>query len=156
MGTSPPLPSTPSRAYSAYALGLLALLNFLNYLDRNIIFALFEPIKRDLGFSDAQLGWLGSAYIIVFSVAALPLGVLSDLRSRRAVIAGGVFLWSLSTALSGLARGFWQLFSFRAAVGVGEAAYGPAAQNHSMPPDGDRPTAEERRLLGEWIACGMP
>jgi len=36
------------------------------------------------------------------------------------------------------------------------AAYGPAAENHSMPPSGDRPTAEERRLLGEWIACGMP
>ena len=36
------------------------------------------------------------------------------------------------------------------------AAFGPAAENHSMPPDGDRPTAEERRLLGEWIACGAP
>ena len=80
----------PSRAYSWYALGLLALINLLNYIDRNVIFALFEPIKRDLALTDSQLGWLGSAYIFVFSVAALPFGVLSDLRSRRAVIAGGV------------------------------------------------------------------
>jgi MFS family permease len=84
-------------AYRWYALGLLALINLLNYLDRNVIFALFEPIKRELSLTDTQLGWLGSAYILVFSVAALPLGVISDLRSRRAVIAGGVAVWSAFT-----------------------------------------------------------
>ena len=115
--------------YRWYALGLLAAINVLNYLDRNVIFALFGPIKRDLGLSDVQLGWLGSAYIIVFSLAALPAGVLSDLRSRRAVIAGGVAVWSAFTFLSGLARSFGQLFVARAAVGVGEAAYGPASQS---------------------------
>jgi MFS family permease len=119
----------PSRGYSAYALGLLALITVLNFLDRNVIFALFEPIKRDLLLTDTQLGWLASAYILVFSVAALPLGVLSDLRSRRAVIAGGVSVWSAFTLLSGMVRGFWGLFICRAVVGVGEAAYGPAAQS---------------------------
>jgi MFS family permease len=118
---------TISRAYRGYALGLLAFINLLNYLDRNVIFALFEPIKRDLGLSDTQLGWLGSAYILVFSVAALPFGVLSDLRSRRAVIAGGVTVWSVFTFLGGLVRSYWQLFTCRAAVGIGEAAFGPAA-----------------------------
>ena len=76
-----------SRGYAAYALTILTLINLLNYLDRNVIFALFEPLKRDLNFSDTQLGWLGSAYILVYSLAALPFGVISDLRSRRAVIA---------------------------------------------------------------------
>ena len=115
--------------YRWYALGLLALINLLNYIDRNVIYALFEPIKRDLALTDSQLGWLGSAYILVFSVAALPFGVLSDLRSRRAVIAGGVTLWSAFTFLSGLVQTFAQLFTCRAAVGVGEAAYGPAASS---------------------------
>jgi MFS family permease len=114
-------------AYRWYALGLLAVINFLNYIDRNVIYALFESIKRDLSLTDTQLGWLGSAYILVFSVAALPFGVLSDLRSRRAVIAWGVSVWSAFTFLSGLVRSYWQLFTCRAAVGVGEAAYGPAA-----------------------------
>ncbi len=113
--------------YRWYALALLAAINLLNYVDRNVIYALFEPIKRDLALTDTQLGWLGSAYILVFSVAALPFGVLSDLRSRRAVIAGGVTIWSAFTFLSGLVNNFWQLFTCRAAVGVGEAAYGPAA-----------------------------
>ncbi|HEX6616471.1 MAG TPA: MFS transporter [Gemmatimonadales bacterium] len=116
-----------SRAYAWYALGLLTLINLLNFIDRNVIFALFEPIKRDLALTDSQLGWLGSAYIFVFSVSALPFGVLSDLRSRRAVIAGGVTVWSAFTFLSGLVNSFGQLFTCRAVVGVGEAAYGPAA-----------------------------
>ena len=120
-------PVTISRAYRGYALGLLAFINLLNYLDRNVIFALFEPIKRDLGLTDTQLGWLGSAYILVFSVAALPFGVISDLRSRRAVIAAGVTVWSVFTFLGGLVRSYWQLFTCRAAVGIGEAAFGPAA-----------------------------
>src|SRR2546422_6296893 len=84
---------------AVYALGLLTVINLLNYTDRNVIFALFEPIKRELVLSDQQLGWLGSAYVIVLSLAALPLGVLGDLKSRRAVIAFGVGLWSAFTAL---------------------------------------------------------
>jgi len=114
-------------AYAWYALVLLAAINILNYLDRNVIFALFDPIKRDLGLTDTQLGWLGSAYILVFSLCALPFGVLSDLRSRRGVIASGVAIWSVFTFMGGLARGFGGLFLARSAVGVGEAAFGPAA-----------------------------
>jgi MFS transporter, Spinster family, sphingosine-1-phosphate transporter len=109
-------------------LGLLTLINVLNYLDRNVVFALFEPIKRALGLSDHELGWLGSAYVIVLSLCALPLGVLGDLKSRRAVIALGVGLWSACTALGAAAGRFWQLLVCRALVGVGEAGYGPAAQ----------------------------
>ena len=117
-----------SRGYAAYVLGLLTLINLLNYLDRNVVFAVFEPIKRDLQVTDAQLGWLGSAYIIVLSLAALPLGVIGDLRSRRSVITWGVAIWSAATAAGGFVRHFWQLFTCRALVGFGEAGYGPASQ----------------------------
>ncbi|MFL5516719.1 MAG: MFS transporter [Gemmatimonadales bacterium] len=123
------IPPRLTTRYRWYALGLLALINLLNYIDRNVVYALFEPIKADLGLTDGQLGWLASAYILVFSVAALPFGVLSDLRSRRAVIAGGVTVWSAFTFLSGLVRSYWQLFTCRAAVGIGEAAYGPASSS---------------------------
>ena len=66
--------------------------------------------------------------MIVLSLAALPLGVVGDLKSRRAVIAFGVGLWSAFTALGAAVKGFWQLLVCRAMVGVGEAGYGPAAQ----------------------------
>lgn len=117
-----------TRAYAAYVLGLLTLINFLNYVDRNVVFAVFEPIKQDLHLTDVQLGWLGSAYIIVLSLAALPLGVIGDLRSRRSVITWGVAIWSVATAMGGVVRRFWELFACRALVGVGEAGYGPASQ----------------------------
>src|SRR2546430_17514536 len=85
---------TPSRAYAAYVLGLLTLVNLLNYLDRNVVYAVFEPIKHDLHLSDAQLGWLCSADIIVLSFAALPLGVIVGLRSRDGGNTTGVAFWS--------------------------------------------------------------
>ena len=121
------------RRYGGYALAVLTATNLLNYLERNAIFALFEPVKRDLGLTDGQLGWLGTAYVLVFSLAALPLGLLGDLRSRRGVIAGGIALWSLGTALSGLAMGFTSLFVARALVGFGGAA--AAAASASMVAD---------------------
>ena len=111
-----------TRGYANYALVLLTTVNLVNYLERNAIFALFEPVKRDLGLSDAHLGWLGSAYVLVFSLASLPAGVLGDLASRRVVIAGGVTLWSLATSLSGLVEGFGSLLFARAMVGLGGAA----------------------------------
>ncbi|HEU4699058.1 MAG TPA: MFS transporter [Gemmatimonadales bacterium] len=149
-------PSRPATTggYAWYALGLLALINLLNYLDRNVIFALFDPIKHDLGLSDAQLGWLGSAYILVFSVAALPFGVLSDLRSRRTVIAGGVAFWSAFTFLGGFVRNFWQLFVCRASVGIGEAAYGPAASSLVADFFPGRGRAMAMGLLNSGIALG--
>ena len=111
-----------SRGYANYALGLLTAVNLLNYLERNSIFALFEPVKRDLHFSDAHLGWLGSAYVLVFSLASLPAGVVGDLESRRVVIAVGILLWSIATSLSGLVDGFGELLFTRAMVGLGGAA----------------------------------
>jgi MFS family permease len=111
-----------------YALALLAIGNLLSYLDRNIIFALFEPLKHDLHVTDQQLGWLGSAYAIVFALAALFAGVLSDLSSRRVVLARGLALWSAFTALGGATRSYAQLFVTRSLVGVGQSSYLPAAQ----------------------------
>jgi len=116
------------RTYAAYVLGLLTLINLLNYLDRNVVFAVFEPVKRELHVTDQQLGWLGSAYIIVLSICSIPFGVLSDLKSRRTVIAWSLGFWSVFTAAGGFVRGFGQLMTSRALVGVGEAGYAPASQ----------------------------
>ena len=89
---------------------------------------MFEPVKHELHVSDQELGWLGSAYIIVLSVFSIPLGVLGDLKSRRTVIAWSLGFWSVFTAAGGFVRGFGQLVTSRALVGVGEAGYAPASQ----------------------------
>ena len=119
----PAVISAPPRVglYASYALGLLTVTNLVNYLERNAIFALFEPIKRDLSLTDAHLGWLGSVYVLVFSLASVPAGIISDLGSRRAVLAAGIAIWSVATSLSGLVDSFGTLALARALVGLGGA-----------------------------------
>ncbi|MCM2282736.1 MAG: MFS transporter [Bdellovibrionaceae bacterium] len=105
------------------ALFILTAINLLNYIDRYIFSALAPAMQRDLGFSDTELGLLGSAFILAYIVLAPVCGWWGDRGSRSKLMAAGVAVWSLSTALSGMARTFTgQLFS-RVAVGVGESAY---------------------------------
>src|SRR3954447_4950130 len=107
-------------------LAILALVNFVNYVDRQILFPLFPFIRRDFGLTFFQLGSLVTAFTIVLALATVPLGMLADRTSRKAVISGGVIFWSLATFVSGMATSFRFLLSARALVGVGKAAYTPA------------------------------
>ena len=107
------------------ALAVLTLTNFFNYLDRYVVSALVESLKRsELHLSDVQLGALATGFIVVYMLTSPIFGALGDRRGRPRLIAAGVAVWSLATALGGLARGFVTLFVARSTVGVGEAAYG--------------------------------
>ena len=107
------------------ALAVLTLINLFNYLDRWIVAALAESMKHsELRLSDTQLGSLMTGFIIVYMIAAPLFGSLGDARSRTRLLGLGVAIWSVATALAGLAKGYASLFAARAAVGVGEAAYG--------------------------------
>lgn len=116
-----------NRHARAYALTILTAINFLNYIDRYVLAAVFEPLKRDLHLSDAQLGWTLSAFMITYAVTAPVFGRLGDLFTRARLIAAGVTLWSFATAAAGLASSFWRLFIPRALVGIGEASYATLA-----------------------------
>ena len=118
----------PHPAYSWYVVALLMLAYIVSYADRTILSLLIEPIKADLKLSDVQISLLlGPAFGIFYTTLGLPLGWLSDRRSRRGIIAAGITLWCAMTAASGLARNFIQLFLARIGVGVGEATLSPAA-----------------------------
>jgi len=108
---------------AGFALAVLTTINFLNYIDRYVIAAVFEPIKRDLHFTDAELGWTLGAFMFTYSIASPLFGRLGDLFSRKRLISAGVAVWSLATAGAGLARSFWQMFLPRSLVGIGEASY---------------------------------
>jgi len=117
----------PGGPKTGYALAVLFAINAVNFFDRQILPALGEPIRREWGLSDAELGALGTAFTLLYAFAGVPLGRLADRASRTRILSVGVLAWSLLTGLSGLARGFWQLFALRLGVGVGEAACAPAA-----------------------------
>src|ERR671937_435446 len=104
---------------------VLTLINLFNYLDRFVLPAVLVSIKRsELRPSDTQLGFLGSGFIIVYMLSAPIFGAFGDRRSRPRLIAAGVAVWSVATALGGLARSYLALLGARALVGIGEEAYG--------------------------------
>lgn len=119
--------SAMAPTYARYALAILFTVNLFNYIDRQLIFGVFTLIKEDLDLSDAALGLLGSAFMVLYMLASVPFGLAGDRWPRNKVIAVGVAVWGAATFLSGLARSFWQLFIARALVGIGEASYGPTA-----------------------------
>jgi len=106
------------------ALGILAFINLLSYLDRYIVAAVAQSLKQaGMGLTDADLGTFMSAFMIVYTVVAPIFGALGDRGSRPRLIALGVGIWSMATALSGMAVNYLTLLAARAAVGVGEASY---------------------------------
>jgi len=106
---------------------VLSLINFFNYVDRQVVFSLLHLIKQEFGSTDFQLGLLGTVFMLVHSIASLPLGILADRFSRKAVIVFGAIFWSLTSFATGLATSFKALLGIRSAVGIGEASYAPAA-----------------------------
>ena len=107
---------------------LLTLVNLVNYLDRFVVPALVESLKRsEMRPTDAELGSLATAFLLVYTVASPLFGRLGDRGNRPRLLAAGVALWSLATAAGALAHSFPQLFAARAGVGIGEAAYGTIA-----------------------------
>ncbi len=102
---------------------VLTTLNILNYIDRNIFAALVPIMKTDLGFSDAAFGWLGSTFILSYTLIAPVFGYLGDRGPRTKVMSGGLLLWSGATAFTGLTTSYLGQFFTRMTVGFGEAAY---------------------------------
>lgn len=120
--TSATLDRMHSRPYRGWVLGLLLVISMFGFIDRQIISAVAQPMKRQLGLSDTEIGVLGGlAFGVLNSLIGLPLARLAERFSRVAIYGIGVFLWSIATCACGLAGSFGQLLLARIGVGVGEA-----------------------------------
>ena len=109
-------------------LALLFVVYLFNYLDRTLIYILFQPIKAELALSELQLALLGStSFVLFYTTLGVPFGRLADRVSRTRMIAAGLAIWSLASALTGAMHDFGGIFACRVLVGVGEATLGPAA-----------------------------
>jgi len=118
----------PSLLYSWLVVGFLMVLYTSSFIDRQILALLVKPIRSDLKIDDFEYGLLtGLAFVGIYSLAGLPIGVLVDRWSRKGVILVGVTAWSLMTAACGLTNSFGSLFATRIGVGIGEATLSPAS-----------------------------
>ncbi len=139
--------------YTQYVLGVLVVVYVFNFIDRQILAILAPSIKEDLGLTDTQIGALsGVAFGIFYATLGIPIARLADRYSRVNIIAICLAIWSLMTALSGLAANFWHLLIARIGVGIGEAGGSPPS--HSLIADYFNP--EKRATALGIYALGIP
>lgn len=125
---TPNTPALPSAATAWTTALLLMVANTFAFVDRQALALLVEPIKSDLQVSDTMMSLLyGLSFTIFYVIVGIPIARIADRANRRNIIAGAVFVWSLATALCGLARSFPALFAARVGVGAGEGGLSPAA-----------------------------
>jgi MFS transporter, Spinster family, sphingosine-1-phosphate transporter len=146
-----PTKSIPLTSYQIRLLAVLALINFVNFAARQVFVPLIPLLREHLHVTDAQLGSLQTFLLVVLAVGSIPFGFLADRFSRKAIIAIGILFWSVATFAGGLVSTFLFFLIARAFVGLGEAAYAPAAQSMIS---GAFP--QERRAVAQAIfATGM-
>lgn len=119
-----------SKGYRTYVLLILMLVYTLNFIDRNLIGVLAEPIINTFSLSDTQFGLLASwPFAIFYAVMGLPIAMAADRFNRVNIVVICIILWSVMTALCGIAAGFLTLMLFRIGVAVGEAGCTPPANS---------------------------
>lgn len=115
----------PPRAWRV--VGLLWFTFLINYVDRQVVFSIFPPLRRDLRFTETQLGLIGSIFTWVYSLSMPLAGRLADLLPRRRIVLASLVLWSLATLGTGSSVSVGVFLLWRAAMGITEALYVPAA-----------------------------
>jgi len=102
---------------------LLVALNLLNYLDRYILSGEVLPIQHEFHATDQQMGALGTAFFLVYMLAAPTTGWLGDRYRRKPLIVSGALLWSLATLAAIWVHSYLTLYMRQAVVGIGEATF---------------------------------
>ncbi|GAC1391461.1 MAG: MFS transporter [Ktedonobacteraceae bacterium] len=137
---------TSRYAFSVFVVLLLATL--LNGLDSSEFTGASAVIGRELHLSISDIGMLASAFTLFLTISIIPLGLLADRMRRSHVIAACLAVWSLATALTGMASNMVGLFLTRSFTGIGEAGYGPAGNSLV----GDVFPEDQRGKVLSWLS----
>lgn len=151
LAAAAPAIAPATAAYRRYVLFVLTSVYVSNYVDRQILSILLEPIKHAFALSDTQLGFLsGISFAIFYATLGIPIAMWADRGNRRNIITFATTVFSVMTAVCGIAQSFVQLAAARIGVGIGEAGSSPPS--HSMLadlyPPAERATAMATFALG--------
>jgi MFS transporter, ACS family, glucarate transporter len=135
----------------------LFVLSMITYIDRACISTAKDPIARDLGFSDAQMGLVFSAFALGYALAQIPSGWLADRYGPRLALAAVVAGWSALTALTGAAWSLTSMLVIRFLFGVGEAGAFPGSARAFVNwlPVGERGMANGVLFSGSRIGAAL-
>jgi MFS transporter, Spinster family, sphingosine-1-phosphate transporter len=114
---------TPQKLHARTALLVLTALNLLNYADRNVLFAVQPLVQDEFHLSKVQIGYLTSAFLGFYMIAAPFVGPLADRYSRKLIIALGAIFWSGLTLLTAFTHNYTELLIRHTLVGIGEATF---------------------------------
>lgn len=114
---------TANKYHPWTALALLTSLNLLNYIDRSVLFAVQPLVQGEFHLTNTQVGYLTSAFLGFYMVAAPFTGPLADRYSRKLIIVLGAIFWSGLTLLTAVTHTYWELLVRHTLVGVGEATF---------------------------------
>jgi MFS family permease len=109
------------------ALFLLCLASFMAVVDTTIVSIALPSMRRELGFSGADAGWILNGYALAFGGLLLLLGRAGDLWGRRRLFMAGLALFACASLLGGLSWEPWVLVAARFLQGIGAAAFVPAS-----------------------------
>ncbi len=123
------LSAPTSVAYSWAVVAMLWFICFFNYADRQAIFSIFPKLEEQFGFTKSQLGLIGAAFTIIYALTAPLAGQVGDRVSRKLVIMGGLYVWSIVTGFTAICSQVWQFVLVRGAEGLGETFYFPASMS---------------------------
>lgn len=120
----------PPVRYAWYTVFLLLIIYTISFIDRQIVGLMGPVLIEEFALTKTEFGLLGGlSFALFYTVFGLFFARIADRASRTKLIATGLTLWSLMTALSGFAQSYIQLFMCRMGVGVGEATLAPAANS---------------------------
>ena len=102
---------------------LTSIIYMIGYMDSTVIGIILQPMKVDLGLSDAQAGSVLAVFTLGIAVMSYPVSYLIDRWSRKKMIALMAVLWSIFTATTGFAKNFTGVLVSRLLVGASEAGY---------------------------------
>ncbi len=107
------------------SLVILFAINILNFYDRQVLSTLTEPVRKEFVLSDTQIGFMTTAFTLLYAVIGVPIGRLADRWNRKKLLASGVTVWSVLTASTAVAGTYSFLLFSRLGVAVGEAVCAP-------------------------------
>lgn len=135
--------------------GLMWVAFFLNYTDRQVVYSIFPVLKSELHLSDTELGLSSSLFLWVYAACSSLAGELGDRISKRTLITLSLVLWSIVTALTGLAGSAFTLLSCRALMGISESVFYPAAATLSAEAHGSKGRSRAIAILGTAQLAGI-
>ena len=108
-------------------IGLVFVATLINYIDRLTVSVLAPVITRELQLSNLQFAWLGTWFLLAYTISQAASGRLIDRLGTRRGFTLSVTIWSLAAMATSLARSLTSLSVCRFILGLGEAGNWPGA-----------------------------